>query len=351
MYEPSGLDDEVSLVGSANVLLRQRRVFFWTALSITGVALIIALLRPTTFTSHASFLPEGSEGSVSGALALAQQFGVSLGGSAGERTLQFYAGLIMSTEIHRRAVVRRYPLAVGSALQEDTDLLEYYALSGASEEERIERSVIRLAKDLSVDTDRQSGVVRFGVTTSDAMLSQGIASYILEQINEFDLTTRQSQAGEQRRFAAERLSELSRELRVAEDSLERFLIENRLFSSSPALQFEHDRLRWSLVRRQELVTSMAQAFERARIDEVRNTPVLTFIENPRAPVVRDRKRRVQLMAAGIFFAVVAGTLAALVANSLDRVRRTGSADMDEFSSLWKQTLGGLRRTGRSSPQE
>ena len=70
-FESASLEDEVSLVGMANVLLRQRRMFFWVASSVTAIALLVALPRPTLFTSSASFLPENSEASATGALLLA----------------------------------------------------------------------------------------------------------------------------------------------------------------------------------------------------------------------------------------------------------------------------------------
>ncbi len=44
--------------------------------------------------------------------------------------------------------------------------------------------------------------------------------------------------------------------------------------------FEHDRLERPVSMRQELVTAMAQAYEQARVDEVRNTPVITVIDQP-----------------------------------------------------------------------
>ena len=114
----------------------------------------------------------------------------------------------------------------------------------------------------------------------NANISIGASRPILDLVHTFDLTTRQTQAGAERRFSGERLAELTGELRDAEDTLKSFLIENRVFSNSPALQFEHDRLQRAVTMRQELVTSLAQAYERARIEEVRNTPVITLIDPP-----------------------------------------------------------------------
>ena len=64
----------------------------------------------------------------------------------------------------------------------ETDLLAYYEVKGKTEAERIERAMERLEEDIAVTTDRETGVVRFSVTTSDPLLSQGVAQHILDLI-------------------------------------------------------------------------------------------------------------------------------------------------------------------------
>ena len=219
--------------------------------------------------------------------------------------------------------------------------MDYYEIAGQTEAERTQRAVERLREDISVSTDRETSVVRLSVTTSDPQLSQEVAQYILDLVNRFDLTTRQTQAGAERQFSGERLAELTGELRDAEDSLKSFLVENRVFSNSPALQFEHDRLQRAVAMRQELVTSLAQAYESARIEEVRNTPVITLIDPPRVPAIRDPKGRLLILMLGIILGLMGGTLAAFVLNSIDRARTVGSADFRELSAAWDQTLSDI----------
>ena len=338
-----GLDDEVSLVEIVNALLRQRLIFVRTLLVIAGISFVVAITRPTRYTSSASFLPESSVASATGALALAQQFGVSLGGGGGERTPQFYADLVTSSEVLRQTVVRRYPVRDTRGEPGQIDLIEYYKVNEETEEMRIERAMKELIDDLSVATDRDTGVVSFSITTSDPLLSHGVAAHILDLVNDFDLDTRQSHAGAERSFTGERLAELTGELRQAEDSLQSFLVENRVFSNSPTLQFEHDRLQWAVVMRQELVTSLAQAFERARIEEVRNTPVITLIESPGVPALRAPKRRVLIIMMGIMIGAAGGAFAVFFRNYMEQPDGTRPSHLLELSSLWGDTMTDLRR--------
>ena len=290
------------------------------------------------YTSSAAFLAESSEAGGGGALALARQFGVSVGSPDGQRTPEFYADLATSVEVLRQTVTRSYVRSQNGEESRETDLVTYYEVKGRTEAERIQRALERLTEDISVSTDSETGVVRFSVTTSDPQLSQGVAQHILDLVHSFDLTTRQTQAGAERRFSGERLAELTSELRDAEDTLKSFLIENRVFSNSPALLFEHDRLQRAVAMRQELVTSLAQSYESARIEEVRNTPVITLIDPPRVPAIRDPKGRLLILVLGIILGVMGGTFAALLLNSVDQARRIGSAGFQDLSSAWDQTL-------------
>jgi uncharacterized protein involved in exopolysaccharide biosynthesis len=219
--------DEFSLVEIASVLLRERGLILRVTLLFTTISLVIALLRPTLYTSFASFVPESSSGNgASGALALAQQFGVSLGSMGGEeRSPQFYAGLVNSREIVRQAVTRRYSLVPTEEGPDSTDLITYYEIEEETEAAGIERAMESLSDDLFVSSDRETGVVSFSVTTKDP---QGVATFILERVNDFDLTTRRSQASAEKVFSGERLAQLSGELREAEDSLAVFLLEKTL---------------------------------------------------------------------------------------------------------------------------
>ena len=340
---PYGLADEVSLVEMVSALLRQRLIFIRTLLVIASISFLVAITRPTRYTSSASFVPENSADPPTGALALVQQFGVTLGGGSGERTPQFYADLVTSGEILRQTVVRRYPVREPLSERGDIDLLEYYRVDEETQEGRIERAMEALIDDLSTATDSDTRMVSFSITTSDPLLSHGVAAHILDLVKDFDLNTRQSQAGAERSFAGERLAELTGELRQAEDSLQSFLVENRVFRDSPTLQFEHDRLQRAVSMRQELATSMAEAFEQARIEEVRNTPVTTLIESPRVPALPNPKGVLVIMILGIMTGAAGGALAVFFGNYMEQPDGTRQSDLLELSSLWSDTMTDLRR--------
>ncbi len=345
----SDLDDEVSLVEIMSVLLRQRVIILRTVVLFTGIGLVLALTTSSLYTSSASFLPESSGGAPSGAVALAQQFGFSVGGGGGgERSPQFYADLVTSDEILRQVVTRSFPRTPTEEGSDEVDLFTHYEVVGATEEERIERAIYALSRDLSVTTDRDTGIVRFSITTSDPVLSRGMAALVLELVNDFDLTTRRSQASAERLFSGERLTQLTGELREVEDSLMNFSLENRLFGNSPPLQLEFERLQRAVARREALVTSLAQAHESARIEEVRNTPVITLIESPRVPALRDPRGRVRTVAVGLVTGAIFGVFLAFVRNYREEDRMKEDPQLAGLSALWSEAVNDVTRLFRRS---
>lgn len=341
---PYGLKKEVSLFEIISVLLRQRGVLVRTFLLVSGITFLVVFTRPPRYMSSASFVPETSDPQAQGMISLAQEFGIPFGAGSVERTPEFYEALLTSSELLRQIVVRRYPVGDLEGEPGEIDLIEYYEVDEETEASRIEKAMEELIEnDLEVTTDRDAGIVSFSITTEDALLSYGVAAHLLGLVNDFDLNARQSQAGSERIFTGERLAQQEEELRQAEDNLQGFLIENRVVNDSPFLQFERDRLERAVDMQQELVTSLAQSFERARIDEVRNIPVITIINSPHVPGLRDRLSTVLIIIMGILFGAACAGFVVFVRNYMEQPDETRPSDLEELAAVWSDTKADLRR--------
>ena len=264
----------------------------------------------------------------------------------------FYAALLRSPEILFATVETEYSVPAGDASgsSRQATLLELFNARGDTRGARIEMAARALNDRLSVGVERETGVVSLSVTTKSAALSQQIASRMLELVNDFNLKTRQSQAAAERRFISGRLGESALELSAAEDSLQSFLQQNRRYENSPELTFEFDRLERRVALRQQIYTTLSEAYEEARIDEVRNTPVITIVEQPKLAARRDPRRLVFKALLGLILGGIVGLLVGLLRDAAERARRDESDSYDEFMSLGKSAVGdvrsGLRRARR-----
>ncbi len=336
---------ELSLLGIVNVLLRHRRIVIGLPVVLAFLVVGVGLVLPRTWTAKATFMPQSNAGSLSRLAGLAAQLGVNVPTEDPGQSPEFYAELVGSDPILREAVTTEYRVVDGG----DTvraDLITLYKMGQSTPELRREEAVKLLREQLVVSTGLKTSVVRLAARARTPELAQQIADRLLGLVNTFDLEKRRSQATQERTFIEARLEEARENLRTAEDRLQAFLQQNREFRSSAQLSFQHDRLEREVAMRQQLYTSLAEASEKARIEEVRNTPVITIIEAPLVPARPDSRR---LALKGLLALLVGGLAAVGFAFGRELARATQAADPTEAQHLRRlgaEALGDLRRVWR-----
>ena len=332
-------EDGVSLFELGSVLLIQRwRIVRW---AVAGglLALLPLLFRGPTWTSSASFIPQDVEMEQSGLRSLAGQFGVPIPGGGASRTQspEFYSDLLKSRVILGPIVDDTLVVVEEEGERRGVpDLLEVTAPDDA----RLRDAGIRaLNESIATSVSQTTGIVTVSVTTGWPSVSLRIAERLLEEVNRFNLQSRQSQAAEERRFVEERVTAVRQSLVDAERRLGRFLETNRNFANSPTLTFEFERLQREVALQQQVLVALAQSYEESRIQEVRDVPVITAIESPSLPVRPDRRGRALR---GLLGVLLGGSLRALVAFTggiFARRRENGDEEAARFLAL----LGEARR--------
>ena len=334
-------DDEISAWEVLAVLLRRRGVIVGSTVLVGILALAFALLREPSYTTAASFRPQGPAATQGQLLALASQFGVNVAGLGDEAGPAFYAELLSSRGILLPVASAPYTVEGREVLL--VDLLE---IEDDTEELRLQSAIKWLRESaLEVQTGRETGVVTVSVTTRWPELSFAIADRLVDEISRFNLETRQSQAAAERAFIEARVAGARKELETAEDELQAFLQSNRQFESSPELRFEHERLQRAVSLRQQVYTTLVQAYEQARIAEVRDTPVITVLQPAFMPPGPDERRLKLFLALGLVLGGMAGVVLAFVVEAFRRPVGDDPARAD-FQRTWEGFLGtfGLRRT-------
>jgi tyrosine-protein kinase Etk/Wzc len=331
---------EMSLFDLLNALLLHRRLVVALPLLFFTVAAVYSLTRERTWTSDASFMPQTgrSEAMLSG---LAAQFGVPVSQAAAGESPAFYAELLHSRAILDAALDSTFTM-VQEGRQLTLPLSEIVSPRGGGRSR--ERAFLALRNAVGVSTARETGLIRVSVTTEHPQLSERIAALLLDLINEFNTEKRQLQAASERRFVEERLAQARNELTATEAEFQRFEERNRRIES-PQLMLARGRLQHELSLRQHLVTSLAEAFEQARIEEVRNVPLITVIDRPAVAEWPNGRGTVfrSLFALALGFALAAAY--ALVQTAL-QTQPTSRPDAELFRQLRHETLGHASRPFR-----
>jgi uncharacterized protein involved in exopolysaccharide biosynthesis len=226
-----------------------------------------------------------------------------------------------------------------------TDLLE---IEEDTEPLRIEDAIEQLQDDLiSIQTGRETGILTIAVTTEWPDLSKQIVERLLDEIQVFNLETRRSQAAAERAFIEARVDSARVALNNAEDSMQAFLQANRRYEDSPELTFQAERLQREIARQQQVYTGLVQAFEEARIAEVRDTPVITVLQTPYLPPGPDDRSLLLAIALGLVLGGMGGVVLAFL---VEAVRRPAPGDpaREDFQRAWNGLLGSIPFVGRRS---
>jgi len=288
-------------------------------------------------------MPErgGGQGANAG---LAAQFGFSVVGNQSAESPAFYLELLKTHDMLNAIAGAGYPLGNGAG----TGPLERaYGIAGPSPTLARESAIRRLAQQTHSSASAKTGIVNVAVTTPSRELSTQIAQQVLVQLRRFNTERRQTEATSEREFAEARMVEGKQELTQAEGRLEGFLQVNRDYRNAPRLVFEEDRLARDVAMRQQLYTSLAQAYEQAKLEEVRQTATLTVLQPPILPVSADPRGLIRRALFALLFGLMVGVLFAYIRQYAEKARTNEVDEYSEFRALKRDAIADFRHPLRS----
>jgi uncharacterized protein involved in exopolysaccharide biosynthesis len=331
-----GTGGTISLYRIGTIILR-RRAWLGAGL-VVGLALgvALALLPAPVYRSKALFQPQSGQPRASELAIFASSFGFGMP-TAGGSSAAMYVELLGTHTILEPIVSDTLALegdparslAVAELLQDD--------------DVGMDESIDALRDLFKVREVPEIGAVEIVVETPRAAVSQALARRLVAEVNRFNVVRRRSQATEERAFVAEQVERTRAELEVAERELLEFIQSNRGFAAAPELQFEHDRLQREVSSRQRLYTSLADDLAEVRIREVRDTPVITMLEEPVLPSRPVPRHTATKAVLGMMTGLLVGVLLALVSHGWAAASTDGDPEAAEFTRQLRQFLPRPRR--------
>jgi uncharacterized protein involved in exopolysaccharide biosynthesis len=322
----------MELHGIAARLLRHPRLIVGLPALCFVLAVTAGLVRPRTYTVAATFRPQSNEGNASKLAGLAAQFGVNVPLPGESESADFYAELLRSREMLTRIVEAQYACGEGGKTAQG-DLVACMGIKRDTRGLALEEATRRLRRDLKVGLSPKTNIVSFSVRARDSSLALSIADTTLGLINQFNLERRQSNAKQERRFIEGRIADVQQQSDSLEQKIEQFLRSNREYRLSPQLTFEYERLQRQLNERRQVSTTLQQSLERARLDEVRDTPVITVLDRPASPFRPDRRMLLLRGVLGLAAGLLLGMLAAFALEGSRDLARQDPRGRDEVVQL------------------
>lgn len=280
-----------------------------------GLVTVLYLLFSTDpyFKSNITILPNyggESSGMLSRFSGLASMAGVNVGDAP---TTQIYGNLVRSESVIKDVVYATYKT---EKFQDSVNLIEYFEVEPSEElsaelnKRNMFLSIYGSLTDgrISTELERETNILNITVTMPEPKLAAEVANNIVESLNEYIITQRTSKASEQKEYLSERLKEVKDSLRIAENELKKFREQNRVVSQSPSLLLQQSRLRRKVEIKNTVFTELEKQYEMAKLNEIKDTPVLNIREKAENPIKKAGPSRKKSL---IIIMFLSGTLSAL----------------------------------------
>jgi uncharacterized protein involved in exopolysaccharide biosynthesis len=258
------------------------------------ILLYLIFISKPYFESTVSILPE--YGSKSNMLSQFNNLASLVGVKVGEvSATDIYQNLINSESVILPVITQKY---LTKEYPDSVNLVDYFGVKVEDKNPNIQKRLRELkVKELMLkslvitDIDRVNKILSIKVTMPEAQLSADVANNILGSLDSYIRTKRKSYAIDQRLYIEKRLIEVKDSLNLSENKLKDFREKNRMILQSPNLLLAQGRMMRDVEIMQGIFVELSKQLELAKIDEIKDTPILNIKENALSPIKKAGPHR------------------------------------------------------------
>jgi uncharacterized protein involved in exopolysaccharide biosynthesis len=288
----------------AKGLLIEWRFIAGTNLSVGLLSVLFLLfVKQPSFEAKVSIMPDfGSRGPSVGVSALISLAGI---GDFSAPT-EVYENLVLSDAILQPVLLLQYQAVSLGRTGNLLELLEIGRDDSQPTEVLRERArtiagIAALRERVATSIDRSTKILTITVTMPDGQLAADVANALVSSLDNYVRSKRKSYASNQVDYLGSRLKEVADSLAAAEEALRRFRDDNRIVGQSPGLLLQQARLVRSVEILQTVYGELYKQMEVARIEEIRDTPVINLREPAENGLYPAGPRRLVILVAVMFF--------------------------------------------------
>ena len=323
-------NNEIDLLELFRYLKKEKKIIASITGFFTIIALIYSLFATPYYSAFVSIYPMGDDGSVNTSIGdlqgLASSFGINIG--SGGNTSFYIPDIIQSRKLRKAIVRNKWDTTY------DPNPIDLISLWGVNKDEgfsinNIFNKIIspisqinpeikntEIAMELLMDQitidEEDSGLLIISVLMEEPQLAADIANYIANYVKSYISEEMTLQSTKYRIFIEERLKSSKKDLKVIEEKLNRFRKNNPLSLDTPDLQLERARLIRDVEINQEVYLTLLTQYELAKIEELKETPVINVLDNAEAPIRKDSPKRKLLVILGLISGLFFGSIITLL---------------------------------------
>ena len=334
LTEPDDDKGGLSPFAIVNFLLRNLKLLLLIPLLAFAAAVLFTLSGDQAYVAQSKFLPARADPASSSAGLATELKGLVSGGRT-INELVFYGAVVESSALLRKAAATEYDFEgkndEGKTVRMRGTLARIHGLNPTSQKQDLNASLSIVTGMVGSGIESGTGFVVVNTQSRWPELAVAVNNRVLELVNEFNIEQRQTQAKAERLFVEKRLAEAKQALEDAEANLMAFIGSNQQFQQLSRAAIRSRQLEREVTLRQGTYTMLTQAYEQARITEVRNTPVVTVVERPEDTVHLERGG--SAIRNGIFAFLVVGLImlgVVLLRSYIGGQMEKHPDDVDEF---------------------
>ena len=284
-------------------LILKRKRFILTVVGFFSIAaVVISLILPESFTSTAVLLPETDQSKLAnlgGLSDIASLAGLNLGGEAS--LVKLYPTILKSEAVLKNVIYRKYQT---KKFSQPVDLIQYWQIQRKTPAKDYAEALKTLRGMLQVSLDIRTNVITISLEEGDPQLAADIVNAVTEELDKFFRTKKSTSAGEERTFIEGRLKAVGDDLESSENALKNFREKNRSIGGSPELMLQQERLVRNVQINSTIYTELRRQYEIARIEEVKNTPIISIMDEAQPAAYKSSPMRGRMCIITFFVALV-----------------------------------------------
>jgi uncharacterized protein involved in exopolysaccharide biosynthesis len=287
--------------------LNRKKIIYINIIVLVLTLLYLIFMTKPYFQSTVTILPEyGSKSNMLSQLSgLASLAGVKVGDSA---PTELYQNIITSETVLQEVIYSKYKT---NEYPDSVNLIKYFEIKvdDNNPELKKRKEFLLLYESLlqnriATNVDRMTKILNVTVSMPEAQLSADVANNLVKALDLYIRTQRKSYATEQSFYIEKRTQQVKDSLSFAEDKLKSFREQNRITSQSPNLLLEQGRLLRNIEILQTVYIELTKQLEIAKIDQIKDAPVLNVKEFAKSPVKKAGPRRASTLVTFMFLSLL-----------------------------------------------
>ena len=312
--------DEINLLELYDQLKRQKPFILTFTGIFTIFSILYSFLSTPLYKSYVSIYPSVTDSSLNTPLGdiqgVASAFGFNIEGS--DKVAFYIPDIVNSRRLQKTIIQNRW---ISDDHDQPIDLISYWEIDDPTKLNKrfkklinsflpagrktdphrkyLESALIELEDRITVE-EEDSGLNTIMIHMEEPGLSADIGNFIAQFIKSYISDEMDMQSRKYRQFIEERFESAEKELKGSEEELTEFRKKHAIALEPPEMQLLRARLMRNVEVNQEVYVTLRQQYELAKIEELKESPIINILDQAEPPSDKDKPRRLLIILMTMF---------------------------------------------------